>query len=98
MGHVRRLVLDVLKPHEPSILDLAQLLSALPGVEAVNISIKEIDRKVETAKITLQGADIQYDQVRQVILDNGGAIHSLDEVVAGRVIIDDAETLQDRHG
>lgn len=98
MGHVRRLVLDVLKPHEPSILDLAQLLSALPGVEAVNIGIYEIDRKVENAKITLEGTDIQYDQVRQVILDNGGAIHSLDEVVAGRVIIDDAKTLQDRQG
>ncbi len=98
MGHVRRLVLDVLKPHDPSILDLAQLLSELAGVEAVNISIYEIDRKVENAKITLEGTDIHYDEVRQVILDNGGAIHSLDEVVAGRVIIDDAETPQDRQG
>jgi hypothetical protein len=98
MGHVRRLVLDVLKPHDPSILELAQLLSELPGVEAVNISIYEIDRKVENAKITLEGTDILYDQVRQVIVDNGGAIHSLDEVVAGRVIIDDAETPQDRQG
>lgn len=98
MGHVRRLVLDVLKPHDPSILDLAQFLSELYGVEAVNISIYEIDRKVETAKITLEGTDIQFDQVRQVIADNGGVIHSLDEVVAGRVIIDDAETLQDRQG
>jgi hypothetical protein len=98
MGHVRRLVLDVLKPHDPSILELAQLLSELPGVEAVNISIYEIDRKVENAKITLEGNDIHYDEVRQVIADNGGTIHSLDEVVAGRVIIDDAETPQDRQG
>jgi hypothetical protein len=98
MGHVRRLVLDVLKPHEPSILELAQLLSELGGVEAVNISIYEIDRKVENAKITLEGPDIQYDQVHDIIVDNGGAIHSLDEVVAGRVIIDDAETPQDRQG
>lgn len=98
MGHVRRLVLDVLKPHDPSILELAQLLSELSGVEAVNISIYEIDRKVENAKITLEGNDIEYDRVRQVIADNGGTIHSLDEVVAGRVIIDDAETPQDRQG
>ncbi len=98
MGKVRRLVLDVLKPHDPSILDLAQQLSELPGVEAVNISIYEIDRKVENAKITLQGPDISYDQVRTIVIDNGGTIHSLDEVVAGRIIIDDAETLQDRQG
>lgn len=95
MGHVRRLVLDVLKPHDPSIVDLAQKLSELSGVEAVNISIYEIDRKVENAKITLEGTDIDYEKVRQVINDNGGTIHSLDEVVAGRIIIDDAKTLQD---
>lgn len=98
MGHVRRLVLDVLKPHDPSILDLAQQLSELPGVEAVNISIYEIDRKVENAKITLEGTEIIYEQVRKVISDNGGTVHSLDEVVAGRMIIDDAETLQDARG
>ena len=98
MGHVRRLVLDVLKPHDPSILDLAQQLSELPGVEAVNISIYEIDRMVENAKITLEGTEIIYEQVRKVISDNGGTVHSLDEVVAGRMIIDDAETLQDARG
>jgi len=53
---------------------------------------------VENAKITVQGADIDYAQVCQVINDNGGTIHSLDEVVAGRIIIDDAETLQDARG
>ncbi len=95
MGKVRRLVLDVLKPHDPSIVILAQQLSELPGVEAVNISIYEIDRKVENAKITLEGTDIEYDQVREVITDGAGTIHSIDEVVAGRMIIDDAQTLQD---
>ncbi len=98
MGKLRRLVLDVLKPHDPSIVILAQQLSELPGIEAVNIGIYEIDRKVENAKITVQGADIDYAQVCQVINDNGGTIHSLDEVVAGRIIIDDAETLQDARG
>ncbi|MDI7276656.1 MAG: DUF211 domain-containing protein [Anaerolineae bacterium] len=98
MGHVRRLVLDVLKPHDPSILELAQQLSELQGIEAVNISIYEIDRKVENAKITLEGTDIHYDEVRKTISDNGGTIHSLDEVVAGRMIIDDARTPQDPQG
>lgn len=98
MGKVRRLVLDVLKPHDPSIVTMAQQLSELAGVEAVNISIYEIDRKVENAKITLEGTDIEYEKVRQVINDDGGTIHSIDEVVAGRIIIDDAETLQDARG
>jgi len=95
MGKIRRIVLDVLKPHDPSIIELSAQLSDLAGVGAVNISIYEIDRRVENAKITLEGADLNYDEVLIVIGENGGTVHSIDEVVAGRTIIDDAATLQD---
>ena len=95
MGKIRRLVLDTLKPHEPTIIELASQLSELEGILAVNISIYEIDHKVENAKITIEGEAISYAEVRQLIEDMGGAVHSVDEVVAGRAIIDDAETLQD---
>lgn len=98
MGKIRRLVLDVLKPHNPSIIQLAAELSELPGVEAVNISIYEIDQRVENAKITLEGSDIIYDAVLQVIGEVGGTVHSIDEVVAGRMIIEDAKTPQDPQG
>ena len=94
MANIRRLVLDTLKPHEPSIIVLATELSDLEGVSAVNISIYEMDRKVENAKITIEGENIIYGSVTQVIEDMGGAIHSIDEVVAGKRIIDDAVTLQ----
>jgi hypothetical protein len=95
MSKIRRLVLDTLKPHDPTIIDLAQSLSELSGIEAVNISIYEMDRKVENAKITIEGSDIDFENIRAVIADNGGAIHSIDEVVAGKIIIDDASTPQD---
>lgn len=95
MATIRRLVLDTLKPHEPGIIDLANELSELEGVVAVNISIYEMDRKVENAKITIEGEDISYTLVLSVIEDMGGAVHSIDEVVAGKKIIDDAVTLQD---
>ena len=95
MGKIRRLVLDTLKPHEPGIVEMAQQLSDLEGVAAVNISIYEIDRKVENAKITIEGEDISYPGVLELVKDMGAAVHSVDEVVAGSRIIDDAETLQD---
>ena len=95
MGRIRRLVLDVLKPHEPSIVQLARLISDLPGIEGVNISIFEIDRKVENAKITVEGTDISDEEVFRLIRDEGATIHSVDEAVAGRIMIDDAETPQD---
>jgi hypothetical protein len=94
MAKIRRLVLDTLKPHEPNIIALAEVLSELEGVSAVNISIYELDRKVENAKITIEGEFISFEKVSLVIEDMGGAIHSIDEVVAGKEIIDDAVTLQ----
>ena len=95
MGKIRRLVLVVLKPMEPNIIKLAEMLSRDEGVSAVNISVVEIDLKVENAKITIEGDNIIYDRIRNIIQDMGGAIHSIDEVVAGKIIIDDAATLQD---
>jgi len=98
MGRIRRLVLDTLKPHDPTIIELAHFISELDGVEAVNISIYEMDRKVENAKITIEGDDISFEEIEKVIAENGGAIHSIDEVVAGKIIIDDASTPQDPYG
>ena len=95
MGAVRRLVLDTLKPHDPNIIELAQQISELPGVDSVNISIYEMDRKVENAKITIEGEDLSYPLVLEIVEELGGAVHSIDEVVAGKMIIDDAVTLQD---
>jgi hypothetical protein len=95
MGKIRRLVLDTLKPYEPSIIELAEQISQLDGVSAVNISIYEMDRRVENAKITIEGEHISYSLVAGLIEQMGGAIHSIDEVVAGKMIIDDADTLQD---
>ncbi len=95
MAKIRRLVLDTLKPHEPNIIDLANVLSDLEGVSAVNISIYELDRMVENAKITIEGEELSFEKVSLTIEDMGGTIHSIDEVVAGKKIIDDAATLQD---
>ena len=95
MGNLRRLVMDVLKPLDPSIVELVQALAELDGVDGANISIYEIDRRVENAKITIEGHDLDYDQVARVIEQNGGAIHSIDEVAAGRVLIEDVITPQD---
>jgi len=95
MGKLRRLVLDVLKPLDPSIVELVQLLADLEGVDGANISIYEIDRRVENAKVTIEGHDLRYEEVASIIEENGGAIHSIDEVAAGMVLIEDVITPQD---
>jgi len=92
---IRRVVLDVLKPHQPSIIEVAQRLADLPGVDGVNISIYEVDRMVENVKITVEGADLEYDSILSLIEDEGGTVHSIDEAVAGMVLIEGAPQLQD---
>jgi hypothetical protein len=94
MSNIRRLVLDTLKPHSPNIIDMATQISNLVGIEAVNISIYEIDHKVENAKVTIEGENILFNEVKALIEELGATIHSIDEVVAGRYIIEDAVTLQ----
>jgi hypothetical protein len=81
MSNVRRLVLDTLKPHDPGIIEMSKAIGDLEGIVAVNISIYEIDRKVENAKITIEGDDISYSQVLDIITEMGATVHSVDEVV-----------------
>ena len=97
MSKIRLLVLDVLKPHEPSILKIASTLGDIKGIEGVDITVYEIDSKVENVKITLQGKDIHYDTVRAIIEDNGASVHSIDKVSSGSVIIKEASTHQDNY-
>jgi hypothetical protein len=88
-------VIDVLKPLEPSIVEMVQMLAELKGVDGVNISIYEIDRRVENAKLTVEGQNVPYQQIIEMIEENGAAIHSIDEVAAGKVLIEDVITPQD---
>ena len=46
-------------------------------------------------KVTIEGHDLRYEKIAGVIEENGGAIHSIDEVAAGRVLIEDVITPQD---
>lgn len=89
---LRRLVLDVLKPHQPPMLTLAETLSDLPGVDGVDIILIEMDTKVENVKITMEGEGIDYQEVLDVVHTAGGSIHSVDKVTAGKRIIDEVRT------
>jgi hypothetical protein len=80
---------------EPNIVDLAQMIADLEGVDGVNISIYEIDLRVENAKITVEGSKLSFDTIMDIIRENGGAVHSIDEVAAGRLLIEDVATQQD---
>ena len=95
MRGIRRLVLDVLKPHEPLSIIMALRLSELSNVDGVNVSLEEIDQATESIKITIVGDDLDYEVIKKTIEDLGGVIHSIDEVVAGKIIVESVRTEQD---
>lgn len=82
-GHntqVKRLVLDVLKPHDPPIYDLAARLASCHGVEDVDVTLAEIDQDTESVKVSIDGTDIDIDTVKKCVEDLGASVHSFDEV------------------
>ncbi|WP_076431311.1 DUF211 domain-containing protein [Haladaptatus litoreus] len=95
MTHIRRLVIDVLKPHEPSTLEFAQQVSEAESVAGVNASVIELDREVQNVKFTIEGESIDYDTVEAIIEDAGGSVHSVDQIACGEYIVEDAPTPQD---
>jgi hypothetical protein len=91
---VRRMVLDILKPHKPPIHELTIELAENDGVDGVNSSLIEVDEEVKNFKVTVEG-DMEVQDVKQVIKDFGASIHSVDEVAAGEKIVEKIRTPQD---
>ena len=92
---IRRLILDVLKPHKPNVVEVSEALSHLEGVEGVNIIINEIDQQVENAKVIVAGIAINFEEIQEKLEEFGATIHSIDEVAAGKRIVEEVKTPQD---
>lgn len=73
-----RMVLDVLKPHEPNALEFARAIAA-HGYR-VQIMVDEVDEKTESVVLVVEGRNIDFDIVRATINELGGSLHSIDEV------------------
>jgi hypothetical protein len=90
---IRRIVLDVLKPHTPRLTDLALMIAKDSNVDGVNISVKEVDQSTESISVTLEGDNINYESIKEILEQAGAVIHSIDQVVAGKELIEEV-TLQ----
>lgn len=95
MSDIKRLVLDVLKPHHPSIVELSRKLSGMAGILGVNCTIDEVDQDTESLKITIEGNSINYDKVEKAIKECGAVIHSVDSVSTGKKLVECVKTPQD---
>src|SRR5659263_678758 len=95
MSQIKRLVLDVLKPHEPTNVEVASAIGDLQDVDGVNLSLYEVDQQTENVKITVEGPNVNYDLVQQANENHGGVVHSVDEIIAGKRLVEEEEQLHD---
>ena len=87
MKYLRRIVLDVLKPHQPGIHELAIHLSELQGVEGINITLLEVDAETENVAVTIEGQFL-FDTVKDTLEEWNCSIHSIDQVITGNVVVE----------
>lgn len=80
MTTIRRLVLDVLKPHQPNAVEFATKLAEAGPDYKVRLSVAEVDEKTETIVLTIIGQKINFEELTSVIEKMGASIHSIDEV------------------
>ena len=80
MVRVKRMVLDVLKPHQPNALEFSQAIAEAGDDYRVHLIVLEMDKSTETVQIELEGAAIDFDLIQDAITNMGGSLHSIDEV------------------
>jgi hypothetical protein len=80
MTKTRRLVLDVLKPHKPNALDFSSALADLGADYRVKLIVTEMDKKTESTIVTIDGTDINFENIKNAIEKMGASVHSIDEV------------------
>ncbi|MFC7046695.1 DUF211 domain-containing protein [Halobacteriaceae archaeon GCM10025711] len=95
MAPIRRVVLDLLKPYEPTTQEFASRVADASGVKGVNASLVETDQNVQNLKLTIEGDDVDFEEVETIVDELGGAIHSVDQVAAGAHIVEESKTPQD---
>lgn len=90
--NIRRLVLDVDKAlARPQLTEIAASIDAVEGVEAVNITVTEIDVETVGMEVTIQGENLDYDAIVASIEKAGAVVHSIDELAAGKYLLEKIE-------
>jgi hypothetical protein len=95
MAPIRRLVIDVLKPHEPPLIEFTDHITETEAVDAATATLIELDQEVQNVKISIEGEELDFDTIEETVDHLGGTVHSIDEVACGDYVVEDRRTLQD---
>jgi hypothetical protein len=80
MVFIKRVVLDVLKPHQPNALEFSRAIAEVGAGYLVRLTVLEMDENTESLQIEIEAETIDFDAIQAVITSMGGSLHSIDEV------------------
>lgn len=80
MAAVKKIVLDILKPHQPNALEFSQAIAEAGVDYRVRLIVIEMDENTETLQLEVQGSAIDFEGIQSAITSMGGSLHSIDEV------------------
>lgn len=87
--NLRRIVLDVDKAiSRPTLLEITSAIEAVPGVLGLNLTVTEIDIETVGTNVTVEGEHIDYEALVKAIESTGAVVHSIDQIVAGKQIVE----------
>lgn len=93
---LRLAILDILKPHEPGIVDISKKVANLSGISGLNTVVYDVDKDVERIKVTIEGKDIPIKKVISMIEKMGMSVHGIDEISYGESVVHEVSTPLDR--
>lgn len=77
---VKKLVLDILKPHQPNALEFSCTLAEVGDDYRVSLNVIEMDENTETLQVVIEGNNIDFDAIQSAITNMSGSLHSIDVV------------------
>jgi hypothetical protein len=78
--HIRRVLIEALKPRETPLVELSQAICSVSGVEECDMVVTDVDVKTETVKLTVRGPNIEYDGIAKIMQEHGMSIKGVDEI------------------
>ena len=80
MIKVKKMILDILKPHQPNALEFASALAEKGSNIQVTLIVEAVDEKTESVTVEIEGDDINFEHLTERIKELGASVHSIDEV------------------
>ena len=80
MISIKRIILDVLKPHVPDCINFTSAIAEKCPGATIELTVDEVDEKTESVILYIDGENLDYETISKVITNLGGSVHSIDKV------------------